>query len=808
MTPPLPSTPHSQLSASQTAPVAEFRCLYTPDIRKKQKKWQDGYLKFHTFNNRVMVYDQARNFLGDTYYKDSNELHEGDELTLDKGVMVEVADAMGVTQTDLTPLFEKKPKEAPQPPTAPPRRFQPPSQVARPHTNTPSNAARTNAQLRHKSLNTLLGTPKGPIGKAVPIKSPYEARQEKEKENDFAIDRAAKRQKTTHRSTSSATLRLSSPAQEKTLALKETKTSDAKTVPRPAKTIPEGAHIITLDDFDAIAHISSDISVPSTPPLVTSAPAQTAITLAPPIRPLAKEKLVPQTPRIPKGKVPVPSVKAAETPRVAAPPSSPPVSASNRLSNVDFAIQPTPVKGPIQRSKKLPLPPPLVYVSQSPPRQPKAKSLRLSAGVKRGTLMMCQPPAAPRPTLASETVAASRASRRLKSASPPITAEIATTHTSAAGLSIPKARRTVATKAADSRDRSKAMASHEVSMNVLDDDQEVVHGLMDQQLLVSPVLPGIPPLEPILVPSSPEPIVAQSGTTKQSQRQTRKPPSPKTKESKVGEVSPPPARVCKDAQLKKSVRNISPPAALVIQPPHLQSRAASPPLSAVSDSRSRTASMSPRKLAALSTGGFRKKLRRTTPQTTPMPEDPSIIAQHKTVALPPHPLRANKKGPFMTTTELAATLQKPKRKTKTNLDPIEDDITTAGRSPDRKFRRVRSENDAPIPSTSDDWEKRNLPKHTPTTSDASIIGSTKATEPPAVAARNKSGLAALVKKTDPRRKLARTQSLNIDTNILPNTTDMESPIASPVVDKDIGPWSTEAFDLFDWRPPRTKAVDS
>ena len=140
-----------------------------------------------------MVYDQTRNFLGDTYYKDSNELHEGDELTLDKGFMVEVADAMGVTQTDLTPLFEKKPKEAHPPPSAPPRRFQPPSQVPRlqvvtsnknnDNNNNNNNTVRTNSQLRHKSLNTLLGTPKGPIGKSVPIKSPYEARQEKEKEN-------------------------------------------------------------------------------------------------------------------------------------------------------------------------------------------------------------------------------------------------------------------------------------------------------------------------------------------------------------------------------------------------------------------------------------------------------------------------------------------------------------------------------------------------------------------------------------------------------------------------------------------------
>ena len=84
------------ITASQnSAPVAEFRCLYTQDVKRKQKRWQDGYLKFHTFNSRVMVYDQARNFLGDTYHKDSNQVQEGDELTLNNGALVEVAEPMG-----------------------------------------------------------------------------------------------------------------------------------------------------------------------------------------------------------------------------------------------------------------------------------------------------------------------------------------------------------------------------------------------------------------------------------------------------------------------------------------------------------------------------------------------------------------------------------------------------------------------------------------------------------------------------------------------------------------------------------------
>jgi hypothetical protein len=156
----------------------------------------------------------------------------------------------------------------------------------------------------------------------------------------------------------------------------------------------------------------------------------------------------------------------------------------------------------------------------------------------------------------------------------------------------------------------------------------------------------------------------------------------------------------------------------------------------------------------------------------------------------------------MTTTELAAMLQKPKKRTRT-ADPIEDEGDMTGVSPNRKFRRVRSENDAPIPSTSEDWEKQNLPKNT----DTPTLETIEAPEPPAVVARKKSGLAALIKKTDPRKKFARTRSLTVETTI-PPAQETESPMVSPVVDKDIGPWSTEAFDLFDWRPPRREEVET
>ena len=424
--------------------------------------------------------------------------------------------------------------------------------------------------------------------------------------------------------------------------------------------------------------------------------------------------------------------------------------------------------------------------------------------------MMCQPPPPPprarepseAPTVAtkSNSARALHSSRRI----PSPTSNGGVSSATAAGEPAVQAKRKTATDRGEVRQHAKPrQASPEDIPESFDDDQEVIHGFMDQQLLVSPVLRDTPPPEPILVPDSPGPLPPRAKASKAVTRKARQTNTPKATSPEPTRASPPSAPAPMDQQLEKNVvsnskpgRQLSPQAPPGVEIPNIQSRAASPAVSEVSVSRSRTTSLSPRKLAALSTGGFRKKLKRATPQTTPAPEQSPSAPRNETVALPPHPLRANKKGPVMTTTELAAMLQKPKKRTRTT-DPIEDEGDTPGISPNRKFRRVRSENDAPIPSTSEDWEKRNLPKP----NDTEPVETPEAPDPPAVVARKKSGLAALIKKTDPRKKFVRTQSLTVETSI-PAPKEVESPMASPVVDKDIGPWSTEAFDLFDWRPPR------
>ncbi|KAK0105238.1 hypothetical protein ONS95_004371 [Cadophora gregata] len=161
--------PHSQ----NTAPVLEFRCLYTADIRRKQKRWQDGRLKFHTFNKRVMVYDEKSNFVGDTHWKRGLEFEEGEELELERGgILVEVGECIGQRDQDLTELVDKRVKEREERAAAKVAQASPSASLVRNH-GTPAGTA----LLRPKPLNSLL-TPTGHYGRAViPTTSPFEERQ-------------------------------------------------------------------------------------------------------------------------------------------------------------------------------------------------------------------------------------------------------------------------------------------------------------------------------------------------------------------------------------------------------------------------------------------------------------------------------------------------------------------------------------------------------------------------------------------------------------------------------------------------------
>ncbi|KAF5017689.1 hypothetical protein F66182_10363 [Fusarium sp. NRRL 66182] len=167
-----------------TATVLDFICLFTHDLKRKQKRWQDGVLKYHTFNKRVMVSDDRGHFIGDAHWQ-GGDLEPGDEFELDRGAaIVQVSDCTGQHEQDLTELLEKRAKDVEKRRTNAGIRATGPTA---PITHTPRNdsVAHTprndhNAphfQLRHRPLTDLVGGTSRTGRAVISPHSPYEARK-------------------------------------------------------------------------------------------------------------------------------------------------------------------------------------------------------------------------------------------------------------------------------------------------------------------------------------------------------------------------------------------------------------------------------------------------------------------------------------------------------------------------------------------------------------------------------------------------------------------------------------------------------
>ncbi|KAK1961724.1 hypothetical protein LY78DRAFT_706300 [Colletotrichum sublineola] len=158
------------------APVLEYACLFTHDLKRKQKRWQDGRLKFHAFNKRIMVYDERGNFIGDMHWREDFDFGKGEEFNLEQGaVIVQVAECVGSKDQDLTELLDKRAREAEQ------RYARTSAAAANSLRSTvrpllvPQNHPQAHFRPRH--LVDVSITPRGLQRRAVmPIISPYEER--------------------------------------------------------------------------------------------------------------------------------------------------------------------------------------------------------------------------------------------------------------------------------------------------------------------------------------------------------------------------------------------------------------------------------------------------------------------------------------------------------------------------------------------------------------------------------------------------------------------------------------------------------
>lgn len=186
------------ISPPSTAAVLEYQCLFTHDLRRKQKRWQDGRLKYHTFNKRIMVYDERGNFVGDVHWHHDYALDEGEEVQLERGgVIVQVSSLVARKEADLSELLDKRAKEKEQRQIRQVVRSPAPTAVLPRSVPRPLAGEPDNFQLQHRPLHRVIGTPTGHHGRAiVPSESPFERRQQAAASAaEMPDERAAKRRR-------------------------------------------------------------------------------------------------------------------------------------------------------------------------------------------------------------------------------------------------------------------------------------------------------------------------------------------------------------------------------------------------------------------------------------------------------------------------------------------------------------------------------------------------------------------------------------------------------------------------------------
>lgn len=171
------AVPQSQ----NTAEVFEFRCMFTHDLRRKQKRWQDGFLTYHTFNKRIVVYDESRNRMGDAHWRKDHDFGEGEELQLQQGLLIDVQDKLGSKEQDISGVVvTRDTNKTPQLPSSNPSPWKAVTTIgpsgSGPQTTTLAPASMPGQPRRPKTLNEILQTPRAVLGKARLPESPYQQR--------------------------------------------------------------------------------------------------------------------------------------------------------------------------------------------------------------------------------------------------------------------------------------------------------------------------------------------------------------------------------------------------------------------------------------------------------------------------------------------------------------------------------------------------------------------------------------------------------------------------------------------------------
>jgi DNA helicase ZGRF1-like protein len=341
------STQTSQI----TAPVLEFRCLYTFNITQKKKKWQDGTLKFHTRNKRVMIFDESYNYVGDTHLQNATDVQEGDEFKLDPGcgALIQVEDLLRTTQSDVTALIQKKPTPASNTSTI---EIDPAiSKILSQRRNLPDGISK-----KHKSLRSILASQPALGGRDV-----------EEGENLPPTKRIRTCDPVTSTWSVTATTKRP-PSKQKATSTGLSVAHLANSRPKSSKGLKRGTKLGEILAGQSTLKVKQIVDLTSSSPLGSSSPIA-----------LVGRQIAQPGSRI-NGAVRTQSAQSAGI--VIGPPSSPPVNSSNTIHEVETLLNQD-----NSRTVLRDLNPPIQSLRD---RLPTAKPLKLSKDKSRGKLLCMQ----------------------------------------------------------------------------------------------------------------------------------------------------------------------------------------------------------------------------------------------------------------------------------------------------------------------------------------------------------------------------------------------------------------------------------
>lgn len=101
--------------------VHEYEILYSDRIRQKDKKWNDGTLKFYEYNSKLEIFNDAKNLIGADFVRDKQIpfilgtlLADDNEFVLPSGkFIIQVLGFLHKSERDISDAFKKRSTQAP-----------------------------------------------------------------------------------------------------------------------------------------------------------------------------------------------------------------------------------------------------------------------------------------------------------------------------------------------------------------------------------------------------------------------------------------------------------------------------------------------------------------------------------------------------------------------------------------------------------------------------------------------------------------------------------------------------------------------